>query len=73
REAQTTVRLQPGEALTIGGLIDREEQINERRVPILSEIPILGRLFRTTEHTKNNAEIMITITADLLPERPPQP
>ena len=73
REAQTTVRLQPGEALTIGGLIDREEQTSERRVPILSEIPILGRLFRTTEHTKNNAEIMITITADLLPERPPQP
>lgn len=36
-----------GETLAIGGLLGKEEQRNLQRVPFLSDIPILGELFKT--------------------------
>lgn len=70
REAETTVRVHDGETLTVGGLIDRAWQENERRVPILSDIPLLGHLFRSKTKTAGEAEIIIAIRAELVtPER----
>lgn len=45
RSANTMVRLASGQLLAIGGLIDKEEGKTFRKVPILGDIPLLGKLF----------------------------
>ena len=52
--------------LTIGGLIDKEEANNIRKVPVLGDIPILGKLFQTETESKEESEIIIIIRANIL-------
>lgn len=66
REATTTVRLQEGETLTIGGLIDREMMNNLRKVPLLGDIPLLGKLFQSKKKQISEAEILILIRAEIV-------
>ncbi len=51
RQANTLVRLRSGDMLTIGGLIDKEENKTFRKVPILGDIPLLGKLFHEKRRT----------------------
>ena len=53
--------MQPGRDLLIGGLISREEINNLRKVPILAEIPVLGKLFRYHYTSKKETELVILI------------
>jgi len=53
-----------GETIGIGGLISTEEIETIRRIPILSEIPIFGELFKFRKTTKNRTEVIILITAN---------
>ncbi|MFN3728300.1 MAG: type II secretion system protein GspD [Fimbriimonadaceae bacterium] len=62
RQAQTTVVIRDGETLAIGGLIREEMSKTVREVPILSQIPIIGQLFRSTSTSNRKSEIMIFIT-----------
>lgn len=66
REAETTVRVHDGETLTVGGLVDREWQENERKVPFLSELPLIGHFFRSKTKTAGDVEIIIAIRAELV-------
>lgn len=62
REAQTTLRVQSGETIVLGGLIREEEIKNIQKVPLISQIPIIGELFKRTRTQKNASQIIITIT-----------
>lgn len=66
RRANTLVRLGSGDSLTIGGLIDKEESERIRKVPILSKIPLLGKLFQSKYRSLKESEIIIIIKAELL-------
>lgn len=66
REANTTVRMRAGETLTIGGLIDREVMHTKRKVPILGDIPLLGKLFQSDKRSVSEAEIIIFIRAEIV-------
>ncbi len=66
RQADTMVRLHSGDELVIGGLIDKEESTTFRKVPILGDIPILGKLFQSKSRSVDESEIIIIIRADLL-------
>jgi type IV pilus secretin PilQ/predicted competence protein len=66
RRANTLVRLKSGDCLTIGGLIDKEEEEGIRKVPILSKIPLLGKLFQSKYRSMKESEIVILIKAELL-------
>ena len=46
----------------IGGLINEEEQKNIQKIPFLSNIPILGELFKNRSTTKNKTEVMMILT-----------
>ncbi len=61
READTTVRMRAGEELVIGGLFKTEDIRSESKVPILGDLPILGALFRSTNHTKNRTEVVVVL------------
>lgn len=60
------VRLQSGDMLTIGGLIDKEQAKTMRKVPILGDIPLLGRLFQSRSTSTEESEIVIVIKADIV-------
>lgn len=66
RSANTMVRLQSGDMLTIGGLIDKEQARTMRKVPILGDIPLLGRLFQSRSTSTEESEIVIVIKADIV-------
>ncbi|RYG22294.1 hypothetical protein EON82_17425 [bacterium] len=71
REAQTTVRVASGESIVLGGLMRDEEVAQVDRVPILSQIPFLGELFRHRKVTKTSSQVILTVTPTIvLPETP---
>ncbi|HNR66079.1 MAG TPA: secretin N-terminal domain-containing protein, partial [Atribacterota bacterium] len=63
RQEKAIIRSPLGITNVIGGLISSEEIETIRRIPILSEIPVLGELFKFTNRTKKRTEIIILITA----------
>ena len=63
RQEQAIIRSPLGVTNVIGGLITSEEIETIRKIPILSEIPVLGELFKFTNHSKKRTQIIILITA----------
>ena len=53
RQIQTTVLVEDGETIVLGGLIDDDVQESEKKVPILGDIPGLGRLFKSTSISRS--------------------
>ena len=62
KQTGSLVRLRDGEMVVIGGLIQEQMSETERKVPILGDIPFLGRLFRGTYQAKTISELVIFIT-----------
>jgi hypothetical protein len=60
--AQTTVSASSGETIVLGGLITKTTQNVRRRVPLLSDIPILGNLFRFDSDVCRRSELLIFLT-----------
>ena len=66
RRASTTVQLQDGQSFAIGGLIRHTTVNNVKGVPFLSDIPVLGALFRSTDFQNDRSELLFVITAHLV-------
>lgn len=66
REAQTTVTLADNQTLVIGGLIQEDESRTETTVPILGQIPLIGRIFRNYAINHNRNELIIVVTPHIL-------
>ncbi|MDD3050522.1 MAG: secretin and TonB N-terminal domain-containing protein [Candidatus Cloacimonetes bacterium] len=62
RILESTVRLKDGETIILGGLIEEKDNKIIRKVPILGDIPLLGKLFRTNYTNKSKTELMIYVT-----------
>jgi general secretion pathway protein D len=62
RALSTEVAVQSGQTVLLGGLIQQSDTNTSNGVPFLSRIPILGRLFGTTEHDKSRTELIVLIT-----------
>ncbi len=63
RQEKAIIRSPLGITNVIGGLITTEEIETIRRIPILSEIPVFGEIFKFRNHSKKRTEIIILITA----------
>ena len=66
--ADTRVMVNDGETAVIGGLIRSNESNNERGVPILMDIPLVGRLFKSTTKVTQKRELLIFLTPKILGE-----
>lgn len=66
RSAETNVRLRDGETMVIGGLISSEESGGKNRVPFLSNLPIIGKLFESVSKTKTESEVVIFLKAKII-------
>ncbi len=66
RSVETEVTVYDGQTVVLGGLLREDIQKVEDKVPILGDIPLAGRLFRTTasQHVKRN--LIMFVTASLL-------
>jgi len=62
RKVTTSVSVWDGQTVVLGGLMREDVQKSEDRTPILGDIPIVGRLFRTNseQHIKRNLVIFVT-------------
>jgi general secretion pathway protein D len=67
RQAQTKVNLMEGQTLVIGGLLQEQDIRNLQKIPILGDIPIFGALFRFYTETKQNTNLVITVTPHVVP------
>ena len=59
-----------GDTMVIGGLTSKSTVINTARTPLLGDLPIIGTLFRSRSTTVNDSDLLIFITASIIPERP---
>jgi pilus assembly protein CpaC len=66
RQAQTTVRIQNGQTLAIGGLISDEYGQNMQKTPFLSDIPVLGEFFKNKDYVRGLTELVILVTPEIL-------
>jgi general secretion pathway protein D len=62
RQVASTVVVQTGETIALGGLIRDRHTEGETGIPVLSEIPVLGNLFKTTTNTDDRTELLILLT-----------
>jgi len=61
REMTTMVKVLDGQMIVIGGLIDNKERLDEDRVPLLGDIPVLGHAFRSVSKTDEKTELVIML------------
>jgi type IV pilus assembly protein PilQ len=68
RGTKSILRINDGDTIIIGGLLRSELDDIKTRVPILSNIPVLGAPFRHTDKTENQRELVIFITPHIIDE-----
>ena len=66
REVSTKLRLRDGQTFAIGGLIQEDMKNSVNKVPILSQIPILGHLFKYRNESDEKNELVIFITPHIV-------
>jgi len=62
RVTSTTLRLNDGETQVLAGLINDEDRRTANGIPVLSTLPVLGRLFGVTQDNHTKTEIVLLIT-----------
>lgn len=68
REIVTQVLVNDGQTVVLGGILETERRDAETKVPWLGDVPVLGRLFKTTSKTDNKDELLIFVTPRILRE-----
>ena len=66
RSAETVITLGSGQTMAIGGLLSSEDVKSMTKIPLLGDIPILGRLFRDISESHTEKELLIFITPTLV-------
>jgi general secretion pathway protein D len=66
RYADTSVTVQDGETVVIGGLIRDRTSLITSKVPLLGDIPLIGQFFRSREKTRSKVELMIFMTPHVI-------
>lgn len=66
RAVQTRLLLRDGQTVVIGGLMDRQHEVTQAGIPILSSIPILGALFGHATRSTSETELFLFITPHVI-------
>ena len=66
RKVQTEVELESGQSFVIAGLLDNELTETLNRIPGLANIPLLGKLFQSRARSKNNTELLVIVTPEVV-------
>ena len=63
---KSVVRLKSGQTLLLGSLLATTQDSTTNGVPILSAIPLLGDLFKTTQTSDSQKQLLVVVTADII-------
>jgi pilus assembly protein CpaC len=66
RRVQTEIELESGQSFAIGGLLDNRVTEQLSKIPGLGDIPFFGRLFRSRNLQKNNSELLVIVTPEIV-------
>ncbi|HWQ61937.1 MAG TPA: pilus assembly protein N-terminal domain-containing protein [Negativicutes bacterium] len=66
RKAEAAIALSSGQSMAIGGLMASEMAKDITKIPGLGDLPIIGKLFRSTSFTRNETELVILITPTIV-------
>lgn len=69
REIETSVVVQSGETIVLGGMIRESSKYNRFGFPLLHEIPLLGPLFGSTTRNKDKTELVVLLTPRVVNSR----
>ena len=70
KHVKTNVQVENGGTVVLGGIFTQTEIDSELKVPLLGDIPVLGRLFRSTRRTRDQTELLIFITPRIVTDSP---
>ena len=71
RRANTTVELRDGQSFAIGGLLQNNVEAQQKQLPWLGSVPVLGALFRSALYQKKETDLVILVTPHIVqPTRP---
>ncbi|MFT5117241.1 MAG: type IV pilus assembly protein PilQ [Kiritimatiellia bacterium] len=65
-ELTTTVLVADGDTIVLGGIFEQTISSSESKVPLLGDIPVLGRLFRSNTEVNDKTELLIFITPRII-------
>jgi type IV pilus assembly protein PilQ len=68
RQVETQVLVADGQTVVLGGIYETERRETITKVPFLGDIPVVGRLFKSTQRVNNKAELLIFVTPRILEE-----
>lgn len=68
RSVTTQVLVNDGETVVLGGIFETERRETVNKVPLLGDIPAVGRLFKSTNDVSNKSELLIFVTPKILRE-----
>jgi type IV pilus assembly protein PilQ len=66
RELTTSVLVDNGETVVLGGVFERNKSTRTQRVPFFGDLPYLGWMFKQEQNQDENAELLIFITPKIL-------
>ena len=66
RRVKTEVELTEGQSFAIGGLLDNRETQTFSKIPFIGDVPILGKFFQSITKTKNNTELIVIVTPEIV-------
>jgi pilus assembly protein CpaC len=62
----TNVVAQPGESIVMGGMVRKVESRLINKIPLLGDIPILGKLFRSVNYQLNQSDVIFVMTPEVI-------
>lgn len=66
REIETTILANDGEIIVLGGLLQDDEEIEIDKVPILGDVPVVGRLFRNDSKSRVKRNLMVFLRPTII-------
>jgi general secretion pathway protein D len=66
REIETTVTVDNGEIIALGGLLDDNERRTIEKIPFLGDLPVLGELFKSRSRSRQKTNLMVFIRPTII-------
>ena len=68
-EAETVLLIEDGGTVILGGLIKDENSLDQQRIPLIGDLPIIGVPFRSTKKTTKKTELVVFLTPHIVTGR----
>ena len=68
RSVETSVLVDNGETVVLGGVFEETKSTQEEKIPFLGDLPAVGYMFRNTNTARDKKELLIVVTPKVLKE-----